>query len=205
VVFDFFQTSPKDFRFLSILESGTYLQRIQPFYSANTNNLITYWAWETSATHDAVIFDDIAVNLITTSSLIASVDAGVVDMVTKSRWENSVQPNLIRGHVARLDSDSNPQNYIFAWLVEYRNTGWLYAGLAEVVNGVATILIVPSYIAVANNAAKDLEIRCSGDQVGLYYDSTQVDTDKTTNVLTGTRAGLFHFGGSNKANRFFVE
>jgi hypothetical protein len=104
-----------------------------------------------------------------------------------------------------LDSESNPQNYLLAYKIAYRGTGWLYVGLLEWVAGVPATLIAPTYMQAADNAAHDLEIRMSGSTVSLWYNNVQADTDKTTNVLTGTRAGYFSTGGGNSLNRFFVE
>lgn len=78
----------------------------------------------------------------------------------------------IGGVFCKLDSISNPQNYIIAFVAQDTNVP---IQMYKVVSGVVTTLVTGgSYVAGAV-----LEIRCSGTNVECWYNSAQIGTTKT--------------------------
>lgn len=141
--------------------------------------------------------DNVTCQLMTTSELIASVDckgsnANVSAEITagNSAW---------MGVIARLDSQTNPQNYLLAYLHPAAATV-NRVSLVKVVGGTSTVLI--SAGSITYGAGKVLMIKCNGVSVELWYDGAQVGTTQalvpgTDDVLiAGKRYGIFSSSGA---------
>ena len=153
---------------------------------------------------DTVISDDGSFKPLTLADLFLTRPATQANVIVKADWTPDALGHTHCGIVARLDSTSNPLNYLLA-LVTLDKNGYQYATLHKVVNGVLTTLITNTYAAFVAGAY--LEVRCDGNTISLWYNNVQVGANQTVNdagILNNKIHGVFSTDGGNKLNRFFV-
>lgn len=190
------------------LIDAAYTQKEISFFTKGTGTLFFYPAYENNTSgFDTLIVDDVSAKYMALADGFATVETGQPNVSIKIRLTHPSRA-MVQGCVARLDSKTNPQNYVLAWIQRYpTNSDWIYGSVAEVVNGVMTILLNQTYFGAipdATLATKDIELRINGASCSLWYDGAQKGATVTTSVLTGTRHGLFNVGGAgNSCNRFF--
>jgi hypothetical protein len=117
-----------------------------------------------------VTIDNTVVKAITTTTLLAAgvPQTNTPNVIVKAGW--TLTADLPAGTIARLDSTSNPQNFLLA--CHDRTNARLY----KCVSGTYTKLVDA---AAAYSAGADVEIRCNGETVQLYYNDVQIGADQT--------------------------
>lgn len=186
---------------------ASYTLKSSSFWVHGTGNLFFYATSESgSSNFDSVTVDDAKMRAMSVSEPYALMESGVPNVVIKIRGTQTARARH-QGIIARADNVSNPQNYILAWYLTYPtvSASYIYASLAEVVNGVMTLIINKTYVVNGLNSNYDFELRLSGSTASIYYNGTQIGTNQTVNVLTGTKHGIFSTGGGNSVNRFFLQ
>ncbi len=116
-----------------------------------------------------VTFDNVVVKSLTASTMLAKgLRKSRANAIVKAAW--SITADQPAGVMARLDSATSPQNFLLA--LHDRTNAKLY----KCVNGTYTQLIsqAAAYAAYAN-----VEIRCNGTTVQLYYNDVQIGSDQT--------------------------
>lgn len=190
------------------LTDAAWTEKEISFFTKTTGLLFHYPAYESNSSgFDTVRVDDVSEKYMTLADGFATVETGQANVAIKLRLTHP-SGAMVQGGVARLDSKTNPQNYILAWIQRhYTDSSWLYGSIAEVSSGVMTILLDQTYIGAISDATlvtKDVELRVNGADASLWYDGTQKGATVTTSILTGTRHGLFGVGGAgNSCSRFF--
>lgn len=104
---------------------------------------------------------------------------GAANVIVKAPW--TIAANYQAGVVARVSADGSQ------YLIAYHNGTTCY--LLKVLTAGTTQLIgiTTAYVAGAN-----IEIRCTGNTIQLFYNNAQVGTDQTETTLSAnTRHGLF--------------
>jgi hypothetical protein len=141
--------------------------------------------------------DNVSARLLTTAELFASIQASVADViadvgVTLSAALNGLQSGL----VLNLDSDSNPQNFILAYLDGRGNVV-----LEECVAGVYTTKFTT---AITYSAGAVLRVKRRGTNCWVFYNGVAVNTVQTMTANLNTRHGLFSTSPSNSLDNFTI-
>ncbi len=136
--------------------------------------------------------DNLSIKPLTTSELLAYVKARDANVICKAGW--TITGNTEAGVFVRVDDPSNPQNGLIA---THDGTN---AALIKIVGGTTTSLIDT---AAAYAAGADVEIRCSGNTVQLFYNGAQVGVDQTvSDVPYNGYHGMFSTDSRNTAASF---
>ena len=107
------------------LIDAAWTQNEIAFYTKGTGTLFHYPAWETNSSgFDTVLVDDVSMKYMTTADGFATVETGQANVSLKVRLTHPTRA-MIQGVVTRLDSKTNPQNYIVAWIQRYPTTSTL--------------------------------------------------------------------------------
>jgi hypothetical protein len=169
------------------IASAAYAQYVLTLRSPSVN-VIYPTIFETGAvTFDTVIVDDASLKPLTLASLFSSVtDAKTSDVMVDVKVA-ALTTGTQAGLVARLDDATTPANFIIAYFDGAGN-----AKCDECVAGVYAALISAASVYAANAT---LRLDVSGTAVRLYTITSAgvavlVGT-ATTNVVTGTSAGIF--------------
>lgn len=147
-----------------------------------------------SAAGKSVYYDDITLNALTLTSLIAVAEVGRADVITQAYW--NIVSYTYAGAISCLDSATNPQNFVLAY------TNGATIRLTKCVAGVYTDLILPTSITYVAGAA--VEIRKSGTSFSLYYNGTIVGSAQTvsdTGIISNTIHGAFNCYSGNTLTR----
>lgn len=174
--------------------ADTWVNQIFTGYTSGANCKISLLDSNTSG--GEYRFDDVSAKPLTTADLFAtlptassSVTASVVIPTTPGAYQG--------GLLLNLDSITNPQNYVVAYLTTAHNSGLAtVARLTKCVNGVISNVITGS---VTYGATKYLKVVKDGDDYSLYYGTTdvQVGTTQVIASMNGTIHGLFGTGGGS--------
>jgi hypothetical protein len=166
------------------------------------NSLSLFAVSDAVANTNGVKFDSLTVKEVTLSSAIASIDSGISNRVrVNARVLNSSTARTPVGIVACLDSTSNPQNFLIAYINGTGNRLWL----EKCVGGVYTTLISAATISYGSN--RDLSIEKDGETVRVYYYGAKIGTDQTVSdagIINNTRHGIFSIDGVSSLNDFSV-
>jgi hypothetical protein len=108
------------------------------------------------------------------------------------------------GVFCKLDSSSNPQNYIMAFITRDSNAAFQ---MYKVVGGVTTSLVLASANANAGTYRDGamLEIRTSGTSVEMWYDGAICGTTQTVSdaaIVSGTMHGQYISGSAAQSGAF---
>jgi hypothetical protein len=163
--------------------AGTYLQTIR----SGAGNTIFYVGTYDTLTTD---IDNISCKLLALSSLLstrayASADCDLSAAVTRTAGTQA-------GLVARLDNPANPQNFILCYLDGAGNVK-----VDKCVGGTYTAVITGAVTYVAGQV---LRLACSGNDVSVYYNGTQVGSTTAVadaGIVSNTRHGLFSTYAAN--------
>lgn len=127
--------------------------------------------------------DDVSAKEITFPSCFASVETGRQNLTAQVAVTISAGDLAHAGLVLRLDSTTNPQNFLIA----YTNGG--QAVLDQCKAGVWSTLRTG---AITYGAGKVIKAVLNGTTAQLFYDNVQVGADAAVDAtITGTRYGLF--------------
>lgn len=152
-----------------------------------------------SSASKSVYYDDISIKDLTLSSMFAtratSAYSVVVARATITR-ASSVQRSF-KGVVICLDNTSSPTSFIVGFT--NGNACFLY----ELSAGTYTKHIDNTSVTFVDGAP--LEVRKNGTTVSLWYNGTQVSTDKTVSATTGKNHGLFAGYGADTFQDFFLQ
>lgn len=178
------------------ITAAAYTQSIITDVSMGTGNIFVYAARETGASgFDTLIVDDGSKMLLTFSELYDLLPATEADVIIKAAW--SAADGAKNGIVARYVDTSN-----FILAVMYADGVNVNFELWECFGGTYTRLI--DMTSVTYVAGAYLELRLNGAAVSMWYNNTQVSTNKTASNTTGTQHGLFGTGGASSVQRFFI-
>jgi hypothetical protein len=137
--------------------------------------------------------DNFSAKLLTLADLFASTDLGVLDTLYDATVK-TLAASTQAGLVARLDSAVTPANFLIAYF-----DGGGMVKLDEVVAGVYTNLLG---VSKAFTTGDTLRLDLSGSAYRLYHitsgGTVTLIGNGTTNVVTGTRYGLFNTWGGNQ-------
>jgi hypothetical protein len=152
-----------------------------------------------SGTSKSIYYDDISDYDLTLSSMFATRASSYSNVVTARATitrASSVQRSF-KGVVICLDNTSSPTSFI----VGFTNGNACF--LFELSAGTYTKHIDNSGVTFVDGAP--LEVRKNGTTVSLWYNGTQVGTDKTVTATTGTNHGLFAGYGADTFQDFFLQ
>lgn len=147
----------------------------------------------------AALFDDLSARPITLAStmLTENTPSADVDFSALTTW---LYPVSAHGLVARVDSDTDPRNFIVAYMC----VGSALARkiiIDKCVNGVYTNLYSANQ--PLTEPLKELRLACVGTSVALYFNGTQVGSTLTVadaSIVDNTRHGLF---STHESNSFY--
>lgn len=144
------------------------------------------------STYDTFIVDDESLKQVTDSSLFSTVDVLEYDVTVRCTISAvngiTIIPTprgILGGVVLNLDSASNPQNYVIAWI------SGSYVYLEKCVGGAFTTLL--NIQSITWGAGKYLQVTKTGTTYKLYYDGIQIGADQTISdagIISNTRHGL---------------
>lgn len=188
--------------------NATYTLLKSAFYSATTNNIFVYPAYEVSAAGNTAIVDDGTLQKITRSSMYALANFGITDGVWK------IKPDAFVDHtevaiVIRADGATDPANCIYAVIMSDgrfpTTNGYVY--LMKKVGSTTSVVLSVQAITLVADAW--FEVRASGTTISVWYNGAQVSTDQTVsdaalNTGSNTYAGIFSAGG-NPLKSFFAS
>jgi hypothetical protein len=164
--------------------------------AAMVNIMVQYGAGQT------VIYDDGSMKAVAAPThfafLSSDVSADVVIKLAISSYD------MLSGIVFRANDRANPTDYHVAlmWNDQPSYVNTCRVAMLRFVAGVPAVVIAATTVTFVADA--DLEVRCSGDQLELWYDSVQVDGTKTdANGQVNRIHGMCSAGGSERFSRFF--
>lgn len=189
-----------------LVKDATYTQKI--FLRRSTAATVEKYAVNNGASFDSAIVDDFSFKQVTESALFATRTFASANATTRIYIDQNNNNGTV-GVVARLDSASNPQNYI-AVAVEVHAAGSgtevAYISMAKVVGGTCTVLIAPVSLSALVVNGDYIEVVCSDNDVSMYYNGVQKGTTQTVSdagIISNTIFGFFG-GGGGLVNRFFL-
>jgi hypothetical protein len=201
---------PAGFSQIRNIKDAAYTQKISVGLAYAASQTL-YAAINGSTPFDTVVVDDFSMKQITAAEMYATRSYHQADMALKLYLGGLSGNNGTVGIVGRLDSTSNPQNYLLVGVtiggsLSVPTAEVAYISLAKVVGGTVTVLIASTSLGalVVNNDT--LELVCSGNDVSIYYNGTQKGTTQTVSDagITGNKnCGFFGAGGA-LVNRFFL-
>lgn len=144
-------------------------------YNLGGNYTLRVGDYSAGPSFDTIITDDWSIKHLSIPELIASLPQtqANVDATVAITHGDELLFSVHAGLIIRLDSTTNPQNYILGLLV--RGYGPKVA-LTKVVNGAVTNLINNN---VTYSAGANLRIVASGSSVSIYYNGAQVGATQT--------------------------
>ncbi len=173
--------------------TGTaYAQNLGTFRAVNVGH---QWRLVSQTNTDIVWFDDLILKPLTLSSLFASIPFSSADV--------TIQVAVTRvagcqtGVVLNLDNPANPANFVIGYLDGAGN-----CNLDKCVAGTYTNVITG---AVSYSAGQLVKVVKTGTTYKLYYNGTQVDTDKTISgagVVSNRYHGMFSTNSGNSLDSF---
>ena len=172
--------------------------------SLNANNISFIIVRERgSSSFDTVIVDDHSAKQIAQDEMFALLDAGTPDNTVKAQW---VWDNReISGVVARADADEAPTNFLYLYYIA--NAAHTNVFLDKFIDGTPTNLLNTTVVGNGEPSSEaDLELRCAGTTVQVFYDGVQKGGDITVSdaeLVNNTHFGVASTGGS-QLKRFFV-
>jgi len=137
---------------------------------------------------EIVWLDNLSVRSLTTSTLFSSVVTSTADVLASVNV--TAASGYQAGLVLNLDSESNPQNFIIA----YVNSATGRVMLEQCVAGVYTVKI---NAVVTYSAGASLVVVRDGTACRVYYSNTMVGTQQTMAANVNTKHGLFSTNPSN--------
>jgi len=154
-----------------------------------------------------VIFDDFSINKFTFTDLIATRETSIsdVDISIDATRGSLLMSNV--GIIANLDSNTNPLNYLMAFVRYHNNYNNNLCSVIvdKCVNGVTTNLINVGNLSYG--AGRTLRLVKDGTSVGVFYNGTQVgDTITVSNlsVLNNKIHGMFSVHGSDTIDNVVI-
>jgi hypothetical protein len=201
---------PSGFIVERTITSAAYEQKIQVF-KAYAASFTGYGALTGTGGTDTVIVDDFSLKEITAAEMYATKTYASADATVRAYLGALPGNNGSVGIVSRLDSASNPQNYILVGVEAHRSTAGAavvdtaYISMAKVVAGTLTVLISPVDLSALVVNGDYIEVVCSGNDVSMYYNGVQKGTTQTVSdagITSNTLFGFFGAGGV-PVNRFF--
>lgn len=175
--------------------SPSWTQRALLFRAGISNSFRPVHQWAANATYDGINIDDVSYKEITDpADLFATVDHGLLDV------KITLKGNAIKGAVgiiAKLDSTSNPQNFIIAWL--FRHGDLLYVVAEKCVSGVYTTILTAVSVGAWTGTTQELALRVKGTTVKVYYGGVQRGGSLTVSdagIVSNTKHGMFLVGSS---------
>lgn len=156
---------------------------IKTFEGLSLHGDFRFWSGTVAA--DWTI-DDVSVKELTLSELIASVNTSVSNATVSVVPVVSTTAYYWGGLICKLDSATDPKNFIMAVVSSPYSSARLY----KCVNGTYTQLINAGFV---YSAGAVLQVVCSGSSVSLYYGGAQVGATQTVSdagILNNTRHGL---------------
>jgi hypothetical protein len=159
--------------------------------------------WRFSAASASLYFDAVSVKQAILSTLFASINSRLANCNLIAPPISTFQTVTQAGIVLRLDSPTNPQNFVIAYC-----DGNGYVKIEKCVNGTYTTL---STVAAAYGATKYFSAKMNGSSISIYYGTTNFGTLIATvtvsdaTVVNNTRHGLFStYSGNQFAGTFSV-
>jgi hypothetical protein len=164
--------------------SASFTSRTAFFQATATTTYINL-ANTSAVSGDNTLFDELSVTPVTSSELFASLATSTKDVII----ETVVPNNSIRGGIVlNLDSASNPQNYVVAYVDQLNSAT---ASLFKVVAGVPASVIAA---AVTFSATGALRVIKDGTSYQLFYNNLKVGSTSTISdagIINNTIHGLF--------------
>lgn len=193
-----------------VITPASYAQFKVSLLANSTNNLTPRIAREDSGAFHPIILDDGSLKAITNSpfALRNGGRANVNARVTPPGNYAAFIDGTWFGLVARADVASTPTNYIMAVIHQRQNGAGSNLGLVSLFKRVGetyTNLVVDTLITLVNGG--QLEIRCNGTTVSVWYNSLQVGSNQTVSdaeLINNTYYGMYSAGG-NFAQSFFLD
>jgi hypothetical protein len=149
--------------------------------------------WAEGSPYDDILLDDVSYKPISdNASLFATVDLGEKDIVITLKGDVT---HGVLGIVARLDSTSNPQNYVICWL--YRHSTYHYVITEKCVGGTYTTIATGANLGEWSGTTKALKLRLEGTTIQVFYDGAQIGSNLTVSdagIVDNTKHGLFIVG-----------
>jgi len=181
------------------IKDAAYTQKIIVSKSYTTNTVI-YPVIQQSTGYDTAIVDDFSVKEIPAGEMFCGRAYDSANGTARA-YINLDNANGIVGVAARLDSLSNPQNYLMAAVhTTCASDGAEYGSisLAKVVGGTLTVLINTTTVGAMILNGDYIEVVCSGNNVSLYYNGVQIGTTQEVTdagIVSNTLFGFFGAGG----------
>jgi hypothetical protein len=188
-------------------KDATYTQKIIVTKSFAATMRLLALSMSNVTTTNTVVIDDFSVKEITAAEMYATKTFASADATTRIYIDLSGGNGTV-GIVARLDSTTNPQNYILVGVFTHSDssgTELAYISLAKVVAGTLTVLIAATSLGALVVNGDYVELVCSGNDVSIWYNGVQKGTTQTVSdagIVSNTKFGFFGAGGG-KVNRFF--
>jgi hypothetical protein len=187
---------------LSIVFSGDYSNYVVTQRATNTsgsNRFIQTF----DATAVTLTLDDVSLREMVMSSAFATINARQSNVNLIAPLISTFTTGTQAGIVLRLDSPSNPTNFVIAYCDGAGNVK-----IEKCVNGTYTTL---STVAAAYGATKYFSAKANGSSISIYYGTTNFGTLIATvtvsdaTVVNNTRHGLFStYSGNQFAGVFSV-
>lgn len=202
-----FQTGGLD-RSALLQQGATYAQSfVTDRIVHGSNAIFAYPVREQGASaFSTVLVDDASFKQITLSSMFALRSYSVADCVLKAQvyWH----PGTVSGIAARIDSTSNPQNGIVAYIREQTSsqTRFINVVVDKVVAGVWSNVYASSALTYVDGA--QLELHLSGSTVQVWWNNVQRGGDLTiadAGILNSKLHGLFASNPANEFDAFFLS
>lgn len=163
------------------------------FLTGRTYTASTAVRLQTSSATYPGLYDDALLQKLTLASLFSTdAYAGADCDLSVAYVRNDPLVAAQAGLVARLDSDTNPANFIICYVTptsSFQVDKCVAGTYTNVITGVVTY-----------EAGKRIRLVCSGNDVSAYYNGVQIGTTQTVSdagIVSNTRHGLFSTHPSN--------
>jgi hypothetical protein len=152
-----------------------------------------------SAASSSLYIDDLSMNVLTRSTLVASFDAGEADLTVKADW--TIIRGTHAGVIMNVDDPALPQN----WVALVHAGGINNLLLIKCVNGTITQVALQAPVTYVEGAT--VELRKSGSTYQMYYNSVKIGSDQTisdASIVDNTIHGLISCYPENTCDFFSV-
>jgi hypothetical protein len=185
-----------------LINNVAWAQKKSSFVVTTTDAITFYVVYNQDAAAHTAIVDDGSVKALTYSTLFSMIQIPVSRLATVKIQPAAIADGTVSGVVAWGNANASPTTYLMATVNRRYSENLLEIGLMKCVGGTYTQVIDITNVSEVANAW--LEIRpVDNDTVGLYYNNTQISTNKDVTDVPGTYSGFFISGGNN-VKGFFV-
>lgn len=199
---------PGQFSRVRAFTSSTYKNYKFVFRTYAANVTLYPVLKQTTAVNSEVVVDNFSVKQLTEADMFATMEYPSQDATVKVHIN---MDNGVVGAIARLDSASSPLYYLAASVHISANSNGVeraYVSLAKVVNGTVTVLINATVQAALPNDNDYIELKCSGNDVSIYYNGVQVGSTVSVTdagIISNKRFGFFGAAGGTVKSFLLVS